>query len=158
MSRPVRPVLVVTNHVPPDRAGAFAALHAREGIELALFGGRSHHATAGLSDPGVPYRRGGPRGVPPPPPPPPHPAPGPGGPRGGGGAAGRPGPRPPPARRGRRRGPRGAPGAPGGGAGRPPRRHAVPALERAVGARAHLRTRARRAAPAGDRPRRRRRR
>lgn len=57
MSAPVRPVLVVTNHVPPDRAGAFAALHAREGIELALFGGRSHHATAGLADPGVPFRR-----------------------------------------------------------------------------------------------------
>ena len=33
------------------------ALHAREGIELALFGGRSHHATAGVDDPGVPHRR-----------------------------------------------------------------------------------------------------
>ena len=43
--------------MPPDRAGAFAALHAREGIELALFGGRSHHATAGSRDPGVPHRR-----------------------------------------------------------------------------------------------------
>jgi glycosyltransferase involved in cell wall biosynthesis len=52
-----RPVLFVTNHVPPDRAGAFAALHAREGIELALFGGRSQHATAGIEDPGVPFRR-----------------------------------------------------------------------------------------------------
>ena len=41
-----RPVLFVTNHAPPDRAGAFAALHEREGVELALFGGRSHHATA----------------------------------------------------------------------------------------------------------------
>jgi glycosyltransferase involved in cell wall biosynthesis len=51
-----RPVLFVTNIVPPDRAGAFAALHAREGIELALFGGRSHHATGGLDDPGVPFR------------------------------------------------------------------------------------------------------
>jgi glycosyltransferase involved in cell wall biosynthesis len=51
-----RPVLFVTNIVPPDRAGAFAALHAREGIELALFGGRSHHATGGLEDPGVPHR------------------------------------------------------------------------------------------------------
>ena len=54
MSR--RPVLFVTNLVPPDRTGAFAALHAREGIELALFGGRSHHATAGVADPGVPHR------------------------------------------------------------------------------------------------------
>lgn len=51
-----RPVLFVTNLVPPDRAGAFAALHARVGIELALFGGRSHHATAGVEDPGVPHR------------------------------------------------------------------------------------------------------
>jgi glycosyltransferase involved in cell wall biosynthesis len=52
----MKPVLVVTNHVPPDRAGAFAALHERVGIELLLFGGRSHHATAGLADPGVPFR------------------------------------------------------------------------------------------------------
>jgi glycosyltransferase involved in cell wall biosynthesis len=52
-----RPVLFVTNHVPPDRAGAFAALHERIALELALFGGRSHHATAGLDDPGVPFRR-----------------------------------------------------------------------------------------------------
>jgi glycosyltransferase involved in cell wall biosynthesis len=52
-----RPVLFVTNHVPPDRAGAFAALHRRVALELALFGGRSHHATPGLDDPGVPFRR-----------------------------------------------------------------------------------------------------
>jgi glycosyltransferase involved in cell wall biosynthesis len=51
------PVLFVTNHVPPDRAGAFAALHERVPLLLALFGGRSHHATAGLDDPGVPYVR-----------------------------------------------------------------------------------------------------
>ena len=50
------PVLFVTNHVPPDRRGAFAALHARVPIELALFGGRSHHATDGVEDPGVPHR------------------------------------------------------------------------------------------------------
>jgi glycosyltransferase involved in cell wall biosynthesis len=56
-SGPRRPVLFVTNHVPPDRAGAFAALHEREPLELALFGGRSHHATAGLDDPRVPHRR-----------------------------------------------------------------------------------------------------
>lgn len=55
-SRDRRPVLFTTNHVPPDRVGAFAALHAREGIELALYGGRSHHATAGVEDPGVPFR------------------------------------------------------------------------------------------------------
>jgi glycosyltransferase involved in cell wall biosynthesis len=52
----VSPVLFVTNHVPPDRRGAFAALHARVPIELALFGGRSHHATASVADPGVPHR------------------------------------------------------------------------------------------------------
>jgi glycosyltransferase involved in cell wall biosynthesis len=50
-------VLFVTNHVPPDRAGAFAALHERVPLRLALFGGRSHHATPGLDDPGVPYAR-----------------------------------------------------------------------------------------------------
>jgi glycosyltransferase involved in cell wall biosynthesis len=53
---PSKPVLFVTNHVPPDRVGAFAALHERVGIELALFGGRSTHATAGVDDPGVPHR------------------------------------------------------------------------------------------------------
>ena len=52
-----KPVLFVTNHVPPDRVGAFRALHAAQGIELALFGGRLHHATAGVEDPGVPFRR-----------------------------------------------------------------------------------------------------
>ena len=43
----MKPVLLVTGHAPPDRAPAFAALHEREGIEVALFGGRSHHAAAG---------------------------------------------------------------------------------------------------------------
>ncbi|MEA2384574.1 MAG: hypothetical protein QOH72_4545 [Solirubrobacteraceae bacterium] len=52
----MKPVLFVTNLVPPDRVGAFAALHARQSIELALFGGRSHHATGGVDDPGVPHR------------------------------------------------------------------------------------------------------
>jgi glycosyltransferase involved in cell wall biosynthesis len=57
------PVLFVTNHVPPDRAGAFRALHERVPLALALFGGRSHHATAGLEDPGVPFRRVGQREI-----------------------------------------------------------------------------------------------
>jgi glycosyltransferase involved in cell wall biosynthesis len=52
-----RPVLFVTNLVAPDRVGAFRALHAEVGIELALFGGRSHHATGDVADPGVPTRR-----------------------------------------------------------------------------------------------------
>lgn len=56
MSADSRPVLFVTNLVAPDRVGAFAALHEREGIELALFGGRSAHATAGVAEPGVPWR------------------------------------------------------------------------------------------------------
>jgi glycosyltransferase involved in cell wall biosynthesis len=51
-----RPVLLVTNLVAPDRAGAFQALHERESVELALFGGRSHHATSAVDDPGVPHR------------------------------------------------------------------------------------------------------
>lgn len=46
----------MTNVVAPDRVGAFAAMHAREGLELALFGGRSHHATGAVADPGVPHR------------------------------------------------------------------------------------------------------
>ena len=52
----MKPVLFVTNLVAPDRVGAFRALHERVGIELALFGGRSHHATAGVPEPGVPAR------------------------------------------------------------------------------------------------------
>lgn len=52
----MKPVLFLTNHVPPDRVGAFAALHAAEGIELATYGGRLHHAVAGVADPGVPFR------------------------------------------------------------------------------------------------------
>jgi len=53
----MKPVLFVTNHVAPDRVGAFAALHRRVPLELAIFGGRSKHATAGVQDPGVPHRR-----------------------------------------------------------------------------------------------------
>jgi glycosyltransferase involved in cell wall biosynthesis len=39
----VKPVLFVTGHAPAYRVGALAALHEREGIEVALFGGRSLH-------------------------------------------------------------------------------------------------------------------
>ena len=38
-----RPVLFVTGHAPADRHAAFAALHEREGVEFALFGGRIQH-------------------------------------------------------------------------------------------------------------------
>jgi glycosyltransferase involved in cell wall biosynthesis len=41
-----KPVLFVTGHAPAYRVGAFARLHEREGIELALFGGRSKHGGA----------------------------------------------------------------------------------------------------------------
>jgi glycosyltransferase involved in cell wall biosynthesis len=40
----VRPVLFVTGHAPAYRVGALARLDEREGIEVALFGGRSKHA------------------------------------------------------------------------------------------------------------------
>jgi glycosyltransferase involved in cell wall biosynthesis len=46
----MKPVLFVTGHAPPDRVGAFAALHERESIEVALYGGRSLH---GPSVPGA---------------------------------------------------------------------------------------------------------
>jgi glycosyltransferase involved in cell wall biosynthesis len=38
-----RPVLLVTNHAPPFRVGAFAALHEREGLVVALVGGDVRH-------------------------------------------------------------------------------------------------------------------
>jgi len=38
-----KPILFVTGHAPPYRVGAFAALHEREGVEFALFGGRLQH-------------------------------------------------------------------------------------------------------------------
>jgi glycosyltransferase involved in cell wall biosynthesis len=42
----VKPVLFVTGHAPAYRVGALARLHEREGIELALFGGRLQHGGA----------------------------------------------------------------------------------------------------------------
>jgi glycosyltransferase involved in cell wall biosynthesis len=45
-----RPVLFVTSHAPRDRAGAFARLHEREGVEFALFGGRSQHGFDAADD------------------------------------------------------------------------------------------------------------
>jgi glycosyltransferase involved in cell wall biosynthesis len=46
----VKPILFVTGHAPADRVGAFATLHAREGIEVALFGGRSKHGGSAHQD------------------------------------------------------------------------------------------------------------
>lgn len=51
----MKPVLLVTGHAPPDRVGAFAALHERETIEVALFGGPSKHG----GPPGPSYRAEG---------------------------------------------------------------------------------------------------
>jgi glycosyltransferase involved in cell wall biosynthesis len=46
----MKPVLFVTSHAPTDRIGAFACLHEREGIEVALFGGRSKHGVGDRSE------------------------------------------------------------------------------------------------------------
>jgi glycosyltransferase involved in cell wall biosynthesis len=51
-----RPALLVTTEVPPDRVGAFQALAARTPVEFALFGG-GMHATAGVTDHGLPVRQ-----------------------------------------------------------------------------------------------------
>jgi glycosyltransferase involved in cell wall biosynthesis len=45
----VKPVLFVTGHAPAYRVGALARLHEREGIELALFGGRLQHGGAAFA-------------------------------------------------------------------------------------------------------------
>jgi glycosyltransferase involved in cell wall biosynthesis len=45
----VKPVLFVTGHAPAYRIGALAALHERQHIEVALFGGRSLHGGAGFA-------------------------------------------------------------------------------------------------------------
>ena len=58
-----RPVLLVTNLVPQDRVASLRALHEREGLEVAIYDGRLHHATGGVEDPGVPHRRVSQRGV-----------------------------------------------------------------------------------------------
>ncbi|MGH2950240.1 MAG: hypothetical protein ACRDPC_28910, partial [Solirubrobacteraceae bacterium] len=43
----IRPVLFVTNHAPPFRVGAFAALHEREEVVFALVGGDMRHGGRG---------------------------------------------------------------------------------------------------------------
>jgi glycosyltransferase involved in cell wall biosynthesis len=54
----VKPVLFITGHAPAYRAGAFALLHEREGVEFALFGGRSKHGGGHLDgDLPFPHRR-----------------------------------------------------------------------------------------------------
>jgi glycosyltransferase involved in cell wall biosynthesis len=46
----MKPVLFITGHAPPDRVGAFAALHEREKIEVALYGGRSLHGPSAAGE------------------------------------------------------------------------------------------------------------
>lgn len=45
---PIRPVLLVTSDVPPDRVAPLQALHARIPIVVARFGGTRRHATSGV--------------------------------------------------------------------------------------------------------------
>jgi glycosyltransferase involved in cell wall biosynthesis len=53
----VKPVLFVTNHAPPYRAGAFAALHESEEVEFALVGGDVRHGGGGTAAAlGFPHR------------------------------------------------------------------------------------------------------
>jgi glycosyltransferase involved in cell wall biosynthesis len=49
-----RPVLFVTNHAPPFRVGAFAALHEREDVVFALIGGDVRHG-GGSGDGELPF-------------------------------------------------------------------------------------------------------
>ena len=49
-----RPVLFVTNHAPPFRVGAFAALHEREEVVFALIGGDVRHG-GGAGDADLPF-------------------------------------------------------------------------------------------------------
>jgi glycosyltransferase involved in cell wall biosynthesis len=59
-----RPVLFVTNHAPPFRVGAFAALHEREDVVFALIGGDVRHGGgAGARDTPFPVIRPSQRAV-----------------------------------------------------------------------------------------------
>jgi glycosyltransferase involved in cell wall biosynthesis len=57
----VKPILFVTGHAPPERVGAFRALHEREDVRFALFAGRALHATEGERDLPFPHLRIGQR-------------------------------------------------------------------------------------------------
>ena len=59
----MRPIVLVHGEVPPDRMPSFRALHEREGLLLARFGGERLHATRGVEDPGVPVVDVSERGV-----------------------------------------------------------------------------------------------
>jgi glycosyltransferase involved in cell wall biosynthesis len=51
----VRPVLFVTNHAPPYRVPAFAALHAHEDVHFALVGGAVRHGGGGTAEHDLPF-------------------------------------------------------------------------------------------------------
>lgn len=51
----MKPILFVTGHAPAYRVGALACLHEREGIEVALFGGRSKHGGEELATQLLPF-------------------------------------------------------------------------------------------------------
>lgn len=58
----MKPLLFVTGHAPAYRVGALERLHEREGIELALFGGRYKHGGPGFEQAMTfPHRRVRPR-------------------------------------------------------------------------------------------------
>ena len=58
----MKPVLLATGYAPDYRVGAFARLHEREGIEVALFAGRyKHGGAAGEEQLPFPHRRVHPR-------------------------------------------------------------------------------------------------
>ena len=48
-----KPVLLVTNHAPPFRVGAFARLHEREDVTFALVGGDVRHGGGTTEDAGA---------------------------------------------------------------------------------------------------------
>jgi hypothetical protein len=50
-----RPVLVVTNHAPAFRIGAFARLHEQEGAVFALIGGNVRHGGGSAPDAALPF-------------------------------------------------------------------------------------------------------
>lgn len=50
-------MLFVTGHAPPSRVAPFAALHAREDVVFALFGGRAIHAMGGEGELPFPHLR-----------------------------------------------------------------------------------------------------
>ena len=51
----MKPVLFVTNHAPPHRVGAFAALHEREDVVFALVGGDVRHGAGGTGADPLPF-------------------------------------------------------------------------------------------------------